>query len=76
MRDDFLTKEQVERLTGYHRRAAQMRNLKGRRIPYEVNGRGEILVLWSVVEHKMGVKRPNEAAPEPNWGAMHGKTAA
>jgi hypothetical protein len=76
MTDDFLTKVQVQKLTGKCRRSAQMRELKILGLPYDVNGRGEILVLWSVVQHKMGIKRPTEAAPEPNWGAMYGKTAA
>ena len=76
MTNDFLTKEQVKRLTGKCRHTAQRRFLKDRGIPHDVNGRGEILVLWSVVEDKMGIKRPTEVAPEPNWGAMYGKTAA
>lgn len=76
MSNDFLTEEQVEKLTGKRRLSAQIRNLKERGIPYDVNGAGELLVLWSVVEAKMGIKRPTEAAPEPNWSAMHGKAAA
>lgn len=76
MTNDFLTEEQVAKLTGKSRHSAQRRNLRARGIPHDVNGRGEILVLWSVVEAKMGIKRPTEAAPEPNWGAMYGKTAA
>lgn len=76
MTDDFLTVEQVQKLTGKYRLTAQRRFLRERRVLHEVNGRGEILVLWSQVELMMGIKRPTEAAPEPNWEAMYGQTAA
>lgn len=76
MTDDFLTNAQVEKLTGKSRHSAQRRILQSRGLPHDVNGRGEILVLWSVVEAMMGLKRPTEAEPEPNWSAMYGKTAA
>jgi len=76
MTDDFLTDEQVEKLTGKRRLSAQIRNLQDRGIPHDVNGAGELLVLWSVVEAKMGIERPTEAVPEPNFGAMYGSSAA
>jgi hypothetical protein len=78
MTDDFLTTEQVQKLTGKVRISAQRRYLRERNVAHEVNGRGEVLVLWSQVELMMGIKRPTEAAPEPNWSALYGpsKTAA
>lgn len=76
MTDDFLTTDQVGKLTGKVRRSAQMRNLRERSIPFDVNGSGELLVLWSVVESRMGIDRPSEITPEPNWGAMHRGTQA
>lgn len=72
MTNDFLTKEQVQRLTGKKRRGYQCAELKARGLPFDMNSRGEILVLWSVVEHRMGIKRPTEAVPEPKWDAMYG----
>lgn len=77
--DDFLTTDQVRKLTGKVRLSAQRRFLRERNVPNEVNGRGELLVLWSQVELMMGIKRPTgDDAPEPNWGAMYEtkKTAA
>lgn len=76
MTDDFLTADQVEKLTGKTRLTAQLRNLTERGLPHDINGRGEVLVLWSVVESRMGIQRPTERAPEPDWGAMYGSQAS
>jgi hypothetical protein len=75
MTDDFLTTAQVDKLTGKKRPSAQWVYLKGRGIPCERNGAGEVLVLWSTVERMMGIKRPTEARAEPNWGAILGTQA-
>lgn len=73
MSNAFLTSQDVAKLTGKCRYSAQRRILQERGLPHDVNSRGEILVLWSVVEARMGLKRPEEAEPEPRWEALYGK---
>lgn len=77
MSDDFLTKTQVQQLTGLKRTTAQRRFLSSKNVRSDVNRRGELLVLWSEVQRMMGIKRPaKEETPEPNWDALYGKKAS
>jgi len=73
MSDDFLTIDQVKKLTGYSRTSAQRRFLQVRGIPHDINGRGELLVLWSAVHERMGIKKDTAArrVVEPNWDALY-----
>lgn len=64
----FLTTDEVARLTGKEKPSAQSRWLLAHRYPFEINGRGEVLVLRSVVEMKFGVK--TEPVNDYNWNVI------
>lgn len=52
----FLSDAELERLTGAARHKDQVAELERRGIPYEVNRRRQINVLWSAVEAFLGPK--------------------
>jgi len=47
---EFLTEEDLRRLTGYVRRAKQEEELRRQSIPYRKNARGELVVSRNLVE--------------------------
>ena len=77
MNDLFLEREQLERLTGRRTRPAQIRQLRERKIPYEVNALGQVLVARAYVERRLGVQpvepaRDASAFPEPDFSIFGG----
>lgn len=59
MREAFLTRDDVRRLTGRARFSAQVRALERMRIPHRVNAAGEPIVLWVDV---LGERHPAATA--------------
>lgn len=53
----YLDAADIRRLTGYVKRKKQMEELQRRRIPYDVNGKGELVVR---ADHA----KPRVAEPE------------
>ena len=57
----FLTKEEVERLTGCKTKAKQCAHLKAQHIPFRLNARQEPIVTIAYIN---GAKEPMSS---PNW---------
>ena len=72
MSDVFLDREQLERLTGKRTRPAQVKQLRARRIPHEVNARGQVLVSRAYVEQRLGATVAEDATsfPEPDFSVF------
>lgn len=58
----FLDRDELHHLTGKRTRPAQLRQLRARKIPYEVNALGDVLVAKAYVEQRLGV---SGSAPAP-----------
>lgn len=69
----FLTRAELERLTGYQRPSAQVRWLRRHGWRITVNALGEPIVALGEFNRRMvgGVS----ARQEPNWGALDGTQA-
>lgn len=68
----LLSDQDLARLTGYERCAEQKRWLQRHGIKYLERKDGTISTTWGMVEAGM---IDNTEALEPNFGALHGKTA-
>lgn len=68
---DWLSQEQLYRLTKKRRAKAQCRALASIGVPFEVNALGEPLVDAALY---FSDAKPRKK-PEPNWGAIRGKAA-
>ncbi len=68
----FLSKTEIEILTGRTRKDAQVRVLRFMGIEHKVRPDGSVAVLRSHVERSLGGLINVETKPdiEPNWGAM------
>jgi hypothetical protein len=62
---NYLTKSELRERTGYAQRPAQRAALLRLGIPFDVDGRGRILVLREQVFGK-----PKRIAHSPNWDAI------
>ena len=61
----FLSPDEIERLTGYKRAAAQRRWLVDRGYRFDIDGRGRPVVATAAVEARLGVK--STGAAQPRW---------
>lgn len=69
----FLTKAELEALTGKQRRDTQARVLRFMGIEHKIRPDGSLAVLRAHVEQELGMtqhNRTNEKTTEPNWGAL------
>jgi hypothetical protein len=65
----FLNDQELEQLTGYRRKAWQIRWLRNRRFRFELDALGQPQVLRAYVEKRMSDGNKSEVA-QPNWAAM------
>lgn len=69
MSDPFLKDSEVERLTGLKRPSAQIRWLRERGWPHEVNATNRPIIARAEMERRLtGLAR--RRIPEPNWSAL------
>lgn len=54
----FLTPAELETLTGRTQAAAQIRQLRKRRIRHQVNANGKPVVTWAAVEGRENIPEP------------------
>lgn len=71
----FLDRPELERLTGKRTRPAQVRQLRARKIPHEMNASGDVLVARAYVEQRLGVTGTSPEAiptdfPEPDFSVF------
>ena len=52
--NEFLTEEDIRKLTGRVKRALQAEELRRRKIPYLINARGELVVSRRLNERPLG----------------------
>lgn len=65
----FLTADDLKHLTGRLRPSAQIRWLRERGWPHDVNALGRPVVATAEVERRLtGLAQPR--SPEPNWSAI------
>lgn len=68
-----LTRDEVEALTGRHRRDAQIKALRFMGIEHRVRPDGSVAVLKAHIEHVLGgysASPPKARNTEPNWAAL------
>jgi hypothetical protein len=65
----FLTKEQIETLTGYKHRAKQCEQLRRQGVPFRVNARGEPIVATSAIDGAGA--QPAQTKPAWQPAALH-----
>jgi hypothetical protein len=67
----FLSRDEVQELTGYKRAADQIRWLARARLPHAVNAAGRPVVSKAAAETMLGSPgNAVSARPEPNWAAI------
>ena len=74
MENMFLEPEQLQRLTGYKTRIAQIKALNEMGITHKVNAAGDIIVLESHIKKLLdGFIYPakNEQSPKPNFNGLY-----
>lgn len=71
----LLTSPELRAITGYARPAAQIRWLRGRGWPFEIDGRGRPVVLRAVAVARLGGGGHNHAEPSLRLG-NHATTQA
>jgi hypothetical protein len=71
----YLSKDEVERLTGKKRYSAQIQWLKDKGYKFAVNGLNMPIVAVAESNRKL-VGGAAATRQEPNWGAMRGQEAA
>lgn len=70
-----LTKDEIEALTGRHRRDAQIKALRFMGIEHRVRPDGTVAVLKTHIDLVLGgnISRPSKTRrSEPNWAALDG----
>ncbi|MCJ0877921.1 DUF4224 domain-containing protein [Pseudomonas sp. JI-2] len=64
----FLTREELQQLTGYKTAPSQARWLAQERLPFVKGGDGRLKVLREVVERRLGApKKQPEREPQLRW---------
>jgi len=66
----FLSREELEELTGYKKPSAQARALNSMGIEYRVRPDGAVIVLRSHLEAILGGSTEHTATPEPDWSGL------
>lgn len=66
----FLTTEELSQLTGYEIRAKQCAELGRMKIPYILNGRGNLCVARAAVEKRLGVASAVDRTEEPDFSVF------
>lgn len=66
----FLSREELEKLTGYKNPGAQGRALNTMGIEHKVRPDGAVIVLRSHLEAILGGRAERAAAPEPDWSGL------
>ena len=66
----FLNDHDLEQLTGCKRPSSQVRWLRSRRWPHEVNALGKPVVAAAEVERRLTGKLAQVPPPGPNWSAL------
>lgn len=67
----FLSREELEQLTGYKKPSAQARALNAMGIEYRERPDGAVIVLRSHLEAILGGGAdPQPAPPEPDWSGL------
>ena len=64
----FLSDQELIQLTGYQRKAWQIRWLRNRRFRFEIDASGHPQVARAYVEKRMSDGKPESG--QPNWAAM------
>jgi hypothetical protein len=69
----ILSPEELERVTGFKARTRQIRVLQKERIPFRVNGRGNVVVAQAAILRWLGVDssvKPAAGDDEPDFSAF------
>lgn len=73
----FLSREEIVALTTRVRKSAQVRALRAMGIEHRIRPDGSVAILRAHVEQIFGGTSEGKSRKptEPNWGALHAKTA-
>lgn len=66
----FLTKAELKEFTGNSYAKHQARYLSSHGYPFEINAKGEVKVLTSVIQQKLGCSTIRSIRKEPNFEGL------